>query len=169
LLAEHHTQQFRRASITITFDNRLNEVPTWRSEVIPVSGSEQDASGRGLVLVADDEADIRELVATKLTQAGFEVIAVGDGTSALAQARSRLPSVAILDVMMPGCSGLDVMAAMAEDPATAAIPVLLLSARSQEFDVRTGLELGAFDYIIKPFSPRQLLDRVEAAVVRARL
>jgi DNA-binding response OmpR family regulator len=133
-----------------------------------VSRSDGDVSGRGLALVADDEADIRELVATKLTQAGFEVIAVGDGTSALAQARSRLPAVAILDVMMAGHSGLEVMAALAADPATAAIPVLLLSARSQEFDVRTGLELGAYDYIIKPFSPRQLLDRVEAALTRAR-
>jgi DNA-binding response OmpR family regulator len=133
-----------------------------------VPGSDGYVNGRGLALVADDEADIRELVATKLSQAGFEVIAVGDGTSALAQARSRLPAVAILDVMMAGHSGLEVMAALAEDPATAAIPVLLLSARSQEFDVRTGLELGAYDYIIKPFSPRQLLERVEAALTRAR-
>ena len=131
-------------------------------------GSDGYVNGRGLALVADDEADIRELVATKLSQAGFEVIAVGDGTSALAQARSRLPAVAILDVMMAGHSGLEVMAALAEDPSTAAIPVLLLSARSQEFDVRTGLELGAYDYIIKPFSPRQLLERVEAALTRAR-
>jgi DNA-binding response OmpR family regulator len=133
-----------------------------------VPGSDGYVNGRGLALVADDEADIRELVATKLSQAGFEVIAVGDGTSALAQARSRLPAVAILDVMMSGHSGLEVMAALAGDPATAAIPVLLLSARSQEFDVRTGLELGAYDYIIKPFSPRQLLERVEAALTRAR-
>jgi len=133
-----------------------------------VPGSDGYVNGRGLALVADDEADIRELVATKLSQAGFEVIAVGDGISALAQARSRLPAVAILDVMMAGHSGLEVMAALAEDPATAAIPVLLLSARSQEFDVRTGLELGAYDYIIKPFSPRQLLERVEAALTRAR-
>jgi len=133
-----------------------------------VPGPDGYVSGRGLALIADDEADIRELVATKLTQVGFEVIAVGDGTIALSQARSRLPAVAILDVMMPGHSGLEVMAALAADPATAAIPVLLLSARSQEFDVRTGLELGAYDYIIKPFSPRQLLERVEAALTRAR-
>ena len=133
-----------------------------------MTGSDGAASGRRLALVADDEADIRELVATKLSQAGFEVIAVGDGASALALARSRLPAVAILDVMMPGHSGLEVMAALAEDLATAAIPILLLSARSQEFDVRTGLELGAYDYIIKPFSPRQLLERVEAALTRAR-
>jgi DNA-binding response OmpR family regulator len=70
--------------------------------------------------------------------------------------------------MMPGHSGLEVVTALAEDLATAAIPILLLSARSQEFDVRTGLELGAYDYIIKPFSPRQLLERVEAALTRAR-
>jgi two-component system phosphate regulon response regulator PhoB len=104
------------------------------------------------------------MVTTKLRQAGFEVIAVGDGRSALSGARERVPDVAILDVMMPGMSGLEVMGELAADPATASIPVILLTARSQEFDVKAGLSLGATDYIIKPFSPRQLLERVTAAL-----
>jgi len=121
------------------------------------------SSGPGrLALIADDDADIRDLVAAKLTQAGFEVIAVGDGNHALEEIAQRRPDVAILDVMMPGCSGLDVLNALIDDPETASIPVLLLTARSQEFDVQSGLSLGAADYIIKPFSPRQLLQRVEA-------
>ena len=121
------------------------------------------SSGPGrLALIADDDADIRDLVAAKLTQAGFEVIAVGDGNHALEEIALRRPDVAILDVMMPGCSGLDVLNALIDDPETASIPVLLLTARSQEFDVQSGLSLGAADYIIKPFSPRQLLQRVEA-------
>jgi len=115
-----------------------------------------------LALIADDDADIRDLVAAKLTQAGFEVIAVGDGNHALEEIAQRRPDVAILDVMMPGCSGLEVLNALIDDPETASIPVLLLTARSQEFDVQSGLSLGAADYIIKPFSPRQLLQRVEA-------
>jgi DNA-binding response OmpR family regulator len=114
------------------------------------------------VLIADDEADIRDLVTTKLSQAGLEVVALGDGHTALKAARDRRPDVAILDVMMPGLSGLEVMAGLAEDPATASVPVILLTARSQEFDVKAGLSLGAADYIIKPFSPRQLLERVQA-------
>jgi len=121
------------------------------------------SSGPGrIALIADDDADIRDLVAAKLTQAGFEVIAVGDGNHALEEIALRRPDVAILDVMMPGCSGLDVLNALIDDPETASIPVLLLTARSQEFDVQSGLSLGAADYIIKPFSPRQLLQRVEA-------
>jgi len=121
------------------------------------------SSGPGrIALIADDDADIRDLVAAKLTQAGFEVIAVGDGNHALEEIAQRRPDVAILDVMMPGCSGLDVLNALIDDPETASIPVLLLTARSQEFDVQSGLSLGAADYIIKPFSPRQLLQRVEA-------
>jgi DNA-binding response OmpR family regulator len=134
---------------------------------VRLSGSDADDLRPLLALVADDDADIRALVATKLSQAGFEVVSVADGSAALVAARKRAPDVAILDVMMPGASGIEVMDLLSDDPRTAATPVILLTARSQEFDVEAGLAHGAADYIIKPFSPRQLLQRVEAVLARA--
>ncbi|HTZ43057.1 MAG TPA: response regulator [Jatrophihabitans sp.] len=121
-----------------------------------------------VAVIAEDDSDIRELVSTKLTGAGYRVIPVSNGTAALAAIRERLPDVAILDVMMPGTSGLDVIGALRGDPRTAAIPVILLSAKSQEFDVETGIASGAADYIVKPFSPRELVERVDAVLDRTR-
>lgn len=119
-----------------------------------------------VVLLAEDDRDIRELVVTKLTAAGFRVIAVGDGTAALSELRSQLPDVALLDVMMPGISGLDIISKLRVEPVTAGIPVILMSAKSQEFDVQNGIAFGAADYIIKPFSPRDLVSRIEAVLSR---
>lgn len=121
-----------------------------------------------VVLVAEDDRDIRELVTAKLSGAGFRVIAVADGIAALNTIREQLPDIALLDVMMPGSSGLDVVGKLRTDERTAAVPVILLSAKSQDFDVETGLAAGASDYIIKPFSPRELLERVEAVLRRTR-
>ncbi len=121
-----------------------------------------------VALIAEDDHDIRELVATKLASAGYQVIAVGDGTAALIELRDRLPDIALLDVTMPGISGLEIISELRDDPLTAAIPIILLSAKSQEFDVENGIAIGAVDYVIKPFSPRELLSRVEAALSRAR-
>ena len=121
-----------------------------------------------VVLVAEDDRDIRELVTAKLSGAGFRVIAVADGIAALNVIREQLPDIALLDVMMPGSSGLDVVGKLRTDERTAAVPVILLSAKSQDFDVETGLAAGASDYIIKPFSPRELLERVEAVLRRTR-
>jgi two-component system phosphate regulon response regulator PhoB len=117
-------------------------------------------------LVADDDQDIRDLVTTKLSGAGFTVIAVSDGHAALIAAREKAPDIALLDVMMPGPSGLEIVELLRADPATAGMPVILLSAKSQEFDVEAGLSLGAADYVVKPFSPRDLVSRVEAALSR---
>ncbi len=121
-----------------------------------------------LILVADDDRDIRDLVVFKLSNAGHEVLAVDDGPSALAAVTERLPEVAILDVSMPGMSGFDVCASLRSEERTAGIPVLLLTAKAQEADVQTGFAAGADDYIVKPFSPRELLSRVEAVLSRAR-
>jgi len=126
------------------------------------------AAGSRVALVAEDDSDIRELVTVKLSGAGYRVIAVSDGTAALAALREQSPDVALLDVMMPGVSGLEVIGALRADPATAAIPVILLSAKSQEFDVETGIASGAADYIIKPFSPRELVERVNGVLERTR-
>ncbi len=114
------------------------------------------------VLVADDDADIRDLVSYKLEQAGHQVVSVADGMSAVAAARAHAPDVAIVDVTMPGLSGMQVCAALRDDAATAEIPVILLSARAHAGDSRTGLQAGAVDYVTKPFSPRELVQRVES-------
>ncbi|WP_067473294.1 response regulator transcription factor [Actinomadura hibisca] len=119
------------------------------------------------VLVAEDDADIRDLIVFKLEQAGHTVIAVGDGRTALREASARSPDIALLDVMMPGMSGIDVCRALRAQPATLALPVIMLTARAQESDVETGLAAGADDYIVKPFSPRELTSRVQTVLTRA--
>jgi two-component system, OmpR family, phosphate regulon response regulator PhoB len=121
-----------------------------------------------VVLVADDDADIRDLVAFKLEQAGFDVIAVEDGQTALEQARSRQPTLAVLDVSMPGLSGIDVCRMLRADPATNGILIIMLTARVQEQDVEGGFSAGADDYVTKPFSPRELVSRIQALLSRAR-
>ncbi len=121
-----------------------------------------------VVLVADDDADIRDLVAFKLEQAGLEVVPVEDGQAALEQARARRPTLAVLDVSMPGLSGIDVCRMLRADPATAGILIIMLTARVQEQDVEGGFSAGADDYVTKPFSPRELVSRIQALLTRAR-
>src|ERR1700676_4716106 len=111
------------------------------------------------VLLAEDDADIRFLVTFKLTQAGYQVRAFGDGLSAVADAREHPPDLAILDVMMPVMSGLEVCQELRKDPATAKIPVIILTAVAQEADIAAGVAAGADDYIVKPFSPREFMTR----------
>ncbi len=121
-----------------------------------------------VVLVADDDADIRDLVAFKLEQAGLDVIAVEDGQAALEQARRRQPTLAVLDVSMPGLSGIDVCRMLRADPSTASMLIIMLTARVQEQDVEGGFSAGADDYVTKPFSPRELVTRIQALLSRAR-
>jgi DNA-binding response OmpR family regulator len=120
------------------------------------------------VLVADDDADIRDLVAFKLEQAGLEVITVGDGQAAVETARARRPDLAVLDVSMPGLSGIDVCRTLRAEPATAGMLIIMLTARVQEQDVEGGFSAGADDYVTKPFSPRELVSRIQALLTRAR-
>ncbi len=120
------------------------------------------------VLVADDDADIRDLVAFKLGQSGYRVITAPDGPTALATAVMELPDLAVLDVTMPGMSGTDVCRALRADPATAGMAIIVLTARAQEADVQAGFKAGADDYVSKPFSPRELASRVEALLARVR-
>jgi DNA-binding response OmpR family regulator len=121
------------------------------------------------VLVADDDPDIRELVRFKLEQGGHEVTTVADGDAALEAARANGPyALILLDVMMPRRTGIEVCEALRADPTMRAVPILLLTAKAQEADVERGFAAGADDYIVKPFSPRELSSRVTAALARSR-
>jgi DNA-binding response OmpR family regulator len=113
------------------------------------------------VLLAEDDADIRHLVTLKLRQAGHQVRGFGDGASALADARTHPPDVAVLDVLMPGMTGLEVCKELRRDPATAGVLIIILTARAQQADITAGFAAGANDYIVKPFSPRELATRVK--------
>lgn len=115
---------------------------------------------QGGVLVADDDGDIRDLVAFKLKNAGYAVVAVADGDEALRQVREQRPELAVLDVMMPGMSGLDVLREIRADEDLVATKVILLTARARDVDVDAGFSTGADDYLTKPFSPRELVHRV---------
>jgi DNA-binding response OmpR family regulator len=118
------------------------------------------------VLVADDDRDIRDLVAFKLQSAGYTVLTAADGDDALAQVIEHRPDLAVLDVMMPGRSGRQVLQDVRGRDDVGATRVILLTAKAQEADVEAGFSLGADDYVVKPFSPRELLSRVQAVLAR---
>jgi DNA-binding response OmpR family regulator len=118
------------------------------------------------VLLAEDDADIRFLVTFKLKQAGYQVRGFGDGLSALADARQHPPDLAILDTMMPLMTGLEVCQELRKDPATANIPIIVLTALAHEADITAGLAAGADDYIVKPFNTNDFAVRVSAALTR---
>ena len=118
------------------------------------------------ILVVDDEPDALELIEFNLKGAGFEVVTALDGNSALKKARQFLPALIILDVMLPGMDGMEVCKTLRREPNTAAIPVLMLTAKAAEIDRILGLELGADDYVTKPFSPRELILRVRGLLRR---
>jgi two-component system alkaline phosphatase synthesis response regulator PhoP len=118
------------------------------------------------ILVVDDEEDILKLVEYNLSRGGCRVSCVASGEAALAAAREAPPDLVLLDLMLPGADGFSVCRALKADPRTAAVPVVILSARGEETDVVAALELGADDYITKPFSPRVLVARVRAVLRR---
>jgi DNA-binding response OmpR family regulator len=122
---------------------------------------------RKRILVVDDERDLAELIALNLQRNGYEVITAHDGNMALELARKQAPDLLLLDVMMPGLTGRDVTMQLRADAATANIPIVILTAKTEETDIIVGLSLGADDYITKPFSMKVLVARV-AAVLRRR-
>jgi two-component system, OmpR family, alkaline phosphatase synthesis response regulator PhoP len=119
------------------------------------------------ILVVDDEPGIVTVVRDYLDRAGYRVLTAGDGVTALRLARAERPSLLVLDLMLPGLDGLDVTRALRRDPATAQLPIIMLTARVEEADRLIGLELGADDYLTKPFSPRELVARIRAVLRRA--
>ncbi|MDO8184039.1 response regulator [Conexibacter sp. JD483] len=120
------------------------------------------------ILVADNDEDILTLVSFRLQRQGYEVLVARDGAEALELARAELPDLCVLDVMMPKLTGYDVTRELRADPRTADVPVILLTARVQEADVRSGYDAGADDYVRKPFAPQELRDRVAAALAKRR-
>jgi DNA-binding response OmpR family regulator len=124
--------------------------------------------GVSRVLVVEDDRDIADLIAHYLQKAGHTAEIVGSGAAALPRARDTAPDLLILDRMLPGMDGLLVCQALRADPATAAIPIIMLTARGEESERIQGLELGADDYVTKPFSPRELMARVAALLRRTQ-
>ena len=120
------------------------------------------------MLVIDDDPVILKLLKVNFEIEGFEVLSALDGREGLAQAKGQRPNVVISDIMMPGLDGLQVLSALKDDPDTEDLPVILLSARAQVADVQRGMELGADDYVTKPFDPLELIDRVNAIVAGSR-
>src|SRR5262245_52911983 len=119
------------------------------------------------ILIVDDEPGIVAIARDYLDRAGFRVLTAGDGASALRLARAERPNLMVLDLMLPAIDGLDVTRALRQDPATRKLPIIMLTARVEEADRLIGLELGADDYMSKPFSPRELVARVRAVLRRA--
>ena len=125
-------------------------------------------TNKGTILVIDDEADLVELVRYNAERAGYDVIAANNGEDGLEIARKHRPDLIVLDVMMPGMDGLDVCREMRNDSRTSTTPLIMLTARAAESDRVVGLELGADDYVTKPFSPRELVARVKAVLRRGQ-
>ena len=120
------------------------------------------------IVIADDDATLRQVVVVKLSYAGHEVVPVSDGAAAVAACTAQKPDLVLLDVNMPGTSGLEAARALREDPNMDGLQIIMLTARALETDIEEGFEAGADDYIVKPFSPRELASRVSAALARTR-
>jgi two-component system, OmpR family, alkaline phosphatase synthesis response regulator PhoP len=121
---------------------------------------------RETILIVEDDENIQQLVGYNLAKAGFQVLHAEDGEQALAMVRRERPDLVVLDLMLPGLSGFEVCKALRRDPKTRGLPVIMLTARSEESDVTAGLDLGADDYITKPFSPKILISRIKSALRR---
>lgn len=115
---------------------------------------------RQTILVVDDEPDIVEIIQYNLEKSGFDVIVAADGPAALKKARDETPDLIVLDLMLPGLEGTDVCRILKQEERTRSIPILMLTAKSEEIDRIIGLELGADDYVVKPFSPREIALRI---------
>lgn len=121
------------------------------------------------ILLIEDDSDISELVQYNLEREGFKVYASANGESGLSQAIKLKPDLVVLDLMLPGLDGLSVCRKLRAHPATAEVPIVMLTAKGEESDVVIGLEMGADDYVAKPFSPKELLARIRAVLRRPRL
>ncbi|MDU4961229.1 MAG: response regulator transcription factor [Sporomusaceae bacterium] len=123
----------------------------------------------GKILIVDDEASIRELLKFNLEKAGFSVAECGDGNEALQLVKSHAPELLVLDLMLPGLDGIEVCRTLKSHRDTSGIPIIMLTAKNEEIDKIIGLEMGADDYLTKPFSPRELVARVKAVLRRSQM
>jgi two-component system phosphate regulon response regulator PhoB len=119
------------------------------------------------ILIVDDEQDVLDLLVYNLQKAGYKTISARDGATALQKARNEVPSLIVLDLMLPQMDGTEVCRHLKADPKTAHIPIIMLTAKAEEVDRVVGLELGADDYVTKPFSPREMALRVKGVLRRA--
>jgi PAS domain S-box-containing protein len=167
-----------RAIVGVIADPYVQEALRWlpsdadttpaKSTTAGIVSAEGDG-GRARVLIADDNADMREYLTNLLTNSGYHAVATANGHDALEAIRAELPDLVISDVMMPGMDGLQLVAELRAEPRTAAVPVLLLSARAGQEASIEGLQAGADDYLVKPFAAAELLARVRANIEMARL
>ncbi len=118
------------------------------------------------ILIAEDERDIRDLITFTLGFAGFEVVAAANGEEAVNLARQEIPDLILMDVRMPRMTGYEACALMKADAKLKDIPVIFLSAKGQDSEIQTGLQAGAADYLLKPFAPDQLTERIQAVLAR---
>ncbi|MEU4806156.1 SpoIIE family protein phosphatase [Actinosynnema sp. NPDC023587] len=179
LPAPSTTSGATRSAVSATAEPYVGEALRWlpdeRGGPVPgelppvVESARRDSAVPATVLVADDNADMREYLTRLLEGAGYAAHAVHDGVEALEAARVRAPDLIVSDVMMPRLDGLSLVAALRADPRTAAVPVVLLSARAGQEASIEGLQAGADDYLVKPFAAAELLARVRANVELARL
>ena len=140
-------------------------VPQWSRAVDTANAA---AARRDRVLIVEDEPDVAELMRYNLAKEGYEVALVGNGAEALEQARRSRPDMILLDIMVPGLNGWEVCRRLKQDAHTRAVPVIMVTGRAEEGDKVLGFEMGADDYITKPFSPRELLARVRAVMRRGK-
>jgi two-component system alkaline phosphatase synthesis response regulator PhoP len=131
------------------------------------TSAQSQSAIRYKVLIVEDDADIRELIRYNLAQEGFVVEEAADGAQALERVRRRVPDLMVLDLMLPGMPGLEICRQMRAGRDTAHLPILIVTAKGTEVDKILGLEMGADDYVVKPFSPRELVARVKALLRRA--
>jgi two-component system phosphate regulon response regulator PhoB len=121
---------------------------------------------RATILIVEDDENIQQLVGYNLAKAGFHVLYAENGEQALASVKRELPDLMVLDIMLPSLNGFEVCKILRKDPQTKALPIIMLTAKGEENDVTAGLDLGADDYITKPFSPKILVSRIKAALRR---
>ncbi len=120
------------------------------------------------ILIVEDDPDIAEMIAYNLGKEGYSIVSTDNGEDAVARAQKEHPALIILDIMLPGMDGMEVCRTLKQADETRNMPIIMLSARSQETDKVVGLELGADDYVTKPFSPRELIARIRAVLRRGR-
>jgi DNA-binding response OmpR family regulator len=150
----------------VTARQPLNGPPSAQPASSGPPHGQPPAGEQPTILVADDEQDIRELVAYRLSRSGYHVVQACDGEEAFRLAAEQVPDMAVLDVMMPRLDGFELTQRLRDTQATHRLPILLMSASVQDADISRGFAAGADDYLTKPFTPNELLERVQAVLAR---